>query len=88
MAALINVRASRCLHPSRRFRSDRTCGPCVFLGFTCLRVAFNVLDSTSSMMSSGMKVKQKPCQYFGAKLTVIDSPAGQQKDNWRMRFVF
>lgn len=34
MAALINVRPSRFLGPSRQFRSDRTCGPHVLLGFT------------------------------------------------------
>lgn len=36
----------------------------------------------------GLKVKRKPFQYFGAKLTGIVSPAGQQNDNWRLRFVF
>lgn len=48
------------------------------------------LDSTSSKMTSLRRVegKTKILPVFCTKLTVSDSPAGQQKGNWRMRFVF
>lgn len=83
MAALINVKPSCCLGPSRQFRSDRPCGPCWDSSVLHSLSWINEHCSPFSWVWVGLKT----FQYFGV-IIFLGGHKKQTKKCSRIWYVF